>query len=138
MTARADGRTPDDKVREIKAIVNDGNPKLETALKELFSWRPQEGRFPLAAVSAVVTGAGSGYYSGDAFGELREEECPFFTEAFLYSLFGKEDARSLLARLHEVLEAAGLDRHADNEWVNNAYDKYLEEKKRDPRLRGKR
>ena len=43
------------------------------------------------------------------------EECgedptgiPFFTEAFLYPLLGKEDARSLLGRMRRLCDAAGI------------------------------
>lgn len=45
----------------------------------------------------------SGYYSeGD-------EKAPFFSEAFLYNLLGKDDARTVLAVLHRALESVGVD-----------------------------
>lgn len=37
------------------------------------------------------------------------ENVPFFTEAFLYDLMGKDDARSVLAYIHRLIEAAGGD-----------------------------
>lgn len=122
---------PEEKIRAIRAIVNDGNPALTDALKELFQWRPMGGQYPLAAVADVVTGEGSGYYLGaeKRGGELNEEEFPFFTEGFLYPLLGKEDARGLLALLHEVLLASGLDRHADGQWTDEAYREFADRKR---------
>lgn len=43
-----------------------------------------------------------GYEPGD-------EDSPFMTEAFLYVLLGKEDARTVLALFHHVCDAAGYD-----------------------------
>jgi len=39
----------------------------------------------------------------------KEGPYPFFSEAYLYPLLGKDDARSVLGRLNRLLEAAGLD-----------------------------
>jgi hypothetical protein len=36
-------------------------------------------------------------------------QMPFFTEAFLYPLMGKEEARSVLASMRQVCESVGLD-----------------------------
>lgn len=45
----------------------------------------------------------SGYYSkGD-------EESPFYSEAYLYNLLGKDDARTVLGYLHQLMEISGLD-----------------------------
>lgn len=38
-----------------------------------------------------------------------EETEPFFSEAFLYCLLGKEDARTLRARIKSVMKLAGID-----------------------------
>lgn len=43
-----------------------------------------------------------GYEDGD-------EKEPFFSEAFLYPLFGKEDARSILAILSMFIRSLGID-----------------------------
>ena len=43
-----------------------------------------------------------GYEKGD-------ENAPFFTEAFLYNLIGKEDARSLLGIVRELCMGVGLN-----------------------------
>jgi hypothetical protein len=42
-----------------------------------------------------------GYEPGD-------EKAPFFSEAFLYVLLGKEDARSLLGRMRTLRKALGI------------------------------
>ncbi len=36
--------------------------------------------------------------------------CPFFSEAYLYNLLGKEDARTLLALMRPIWQAAGIGR----------------------------
>jgi hypothetical protein len=46
----------------------------------------------------------SDYYSNG------DENSPFFSEAYLYSLIGKEDARTVLAMLHRLMVACGFDR----------------------------
>lgn len=39
--------------------------------------------------------------------EEGDEDAPFFSEAYLYNLLGKEDARSVLAWLHQIEECVG-------------------------------
>jgi len=39
-----------------------------------------------------------------------DEDAPFFTEAYLYPLLGKDSARSILARLERLSESLGLAR----------------------------
>lgn len=54
----------------------------------------------------------SGYYSkGD-------EEAPFYSEAYLYNLLGKDDARSVLGYLRSLMETVGLDPTAVEREVN--------------------
>ena len=43
--------------------------------------------------------------------EEEDEDAPFFSEAYLYCLLGKEAGRSVLAAIRPVQRAAGLDRH---------------------------
>lgn len=42
------------------------------------------------------------------FYDKDDENAPFFSEAYLYNLLGKEDARSLLARMRKVCKAIGM------------------------------
>jgi hypothetical protein len=39
-----------------------------------------------------------------------DEDAPFFSEAYLYNLLGKEDARTLLAWMRPIWRLAGLKR----------------------------
>ena len=41
-----------------------------------------------------------------------DEKAPIFTEAFLYTLLGKETARSILYGIHAIVRACGMDRDA--------------------------
>ena len=50
---------------------------------------------------------------GEMFSE-GDEKAPFFSEAYLYNLMGKEDARTILALLRQFAESAGLDRQEIN------------------------
>lgn len=59
------------------------NEKMEAALLRLLSWVPE------------------------SMG--RKYDTPFMTEVHLYPLLGKEDARTLLAIVRRVCEAAGFD-----------------------------
>lgn len=47
--------------------------------------------------------------------EPGDDEAPFLSEAFLYNLLGKEDARMLRALVHALLEAIGYDRLTQRE-----------------------
>lgn len=52
-----------------------------------------------------------------------DEKAPIFTEAFLYTLFGKETARSILRAVESVIRAAGLDPYLV---AQEAYDEKVE------------
>lgn len=49
--------------------------------------------------------------------EPGDEEAPFFSEAYLYNLLGKEDARTVLAYLHRVEEWLGMYDGQDAPWA---------------------
>lgn len=46
----------------------------------------------------------TGYEAGD-------EDAAFYSESFLYPLLGKEDARTILALLHNLMRTCGIDPH---------------------------
>lgn len=76
------------------------NPDLPEAAVSLYRFKPE------GASSLVPAMKKTGYYSeGD-------ENAPFFSEAFLYSLLGKENARSVLALINNLVRQAGLDPYA--------------------------
>jgi hypothetical protein len=49
---------------------------------------------------------------GERYGMYAEgdEQAPFFSEAFLYNLLGKDEARSVLGIIRELCELAGVER----------------------------
>ena len=49
-----------------------------------------------------------GFKSSEYY-EKGDEDAPFFSEAFLYPLLGKDDARTVLAYLHSLMTTCGLD-----------------------------
>lgn len=59
------------------------------------------GHFGMAH-DTIVKKEGSYYQEGD-------ENAPFYSEAYLYSLLGKEDARTILYSLQNLIRADGLD-----------------------------
>ena len=67
---------------------------LKTALKKILKLR-------LEGVPLHFTKL-EGYAKGD-------ERAPFFSEAFLYVLIGKQDARTVLVYIHNLIKAAGFD-----------------------------
>lgn len=71
-----------------------GNEEAIKVLKELYYWKP-EGGFPDCKPQ----------YSEDHFDYL--DDCPFFSETYLYNLLGKEDARTILAMLGGIARALG-------------------------------
>lgn len=79
------------------------NTDLRKELIHLFKFRPESG-FPQRMKR-------NNYYLPDK--ESRDgvdsQYTPFFSEAFLYPLLGKEDARTVLAILHTIIATSGID-----------------------------
>lgn len=63
--------------------------------KRLITWTPES--------TPIGFKRRPGYAKGD-------EDTPFFSEAYLYTLLGKEDARTLLALMRPVWEMLGIPR----------------------------
>lgn len=70
------------------------------ALDRLMTWTPED--VDLRAISELNNGPGV-FEPGD-------EKVPFFSEAYLYNLLGKEDARTLMTLVHQALEEFGVNR----------------------------
>lgn len=90
-------------VRVISAHLSELDRKeaVRTAVQELANWKPG---WPSGCVSA--------YH--EEYDEVTEAEeikrangSPFFTEAFTYEMFGKEEARTVLALFEQLCRAAG-------------------------------
>lgn len=67
-------------------------PEIQEALKELLDFHPEDQHLD----------RDSDFY------EAGDERAPFFSEAYLYNLLGKDDARSVLIGLRRVCKAAGM------------------------------
>ena len=90
-----------DELKEIKIEIQQEQEqriKVTKEIKKLFEWTP-EG-FLLERVSKIVNVKGM-YVKGD-------DETPFFSEAYLYNLLGKEDARTLLCLIEQAFASVGI------------------------------
>lgn len=72
--------------------------EVRRAYERLVGWVPECG-FPFDETM-----------DGDDPKRIEDEEIPFLTESYTYSLLGKEDARTLLALVSTLAEAAGIPR----------------------------
>lgn len=78
-------------------VVHTCNPEIKRALLRLYLYKQE-----FKSSEQVAAMKDSGYYAeGD-------EEASFFSEAFLYNLVGKEDARTVLALISNLCESMGL------------------------------
>ncbi len=81
-------------INVVRLVQRAQDRQFREAVRELGSWTPE-------CVNEKVFNLQNPYYSqGD-------ERAPFFSETYLYSLLGKEDARTLLALMRPVFRAAG-------------------------------
>jgi len=77
-------------------------------IKALLNWTP-EG-VPLKEISKI--NYPEKHFPKKIYGEIcTDEDCkaPFFSEAYLYNLLGKEDARTLMALLEKALGIKDLE-----------------------------
>jgi hypothetical protein len=74
--------------------------KLNKEISALLQWKPTIGK--LKDHAKVNDPELLGYSSND-------EKAPFFSEAYLYNLLGKEDARTLIALTRQALISLGAD-----------------------------
>jgi hypothetical protein len=116
----------EDALRNLRTLLVPNEREVEAALKSLFTWTPEiaspkffnaqrpfvgDGMYTIAEHQCKQKkGLERREICEQADCQLGSEDMPFFTEGFLYPLIGKEDARSLIARMHTLLEAMGYDR----------------------------
>lgn len=97
------------------------NGDLRQAVIDLMTWQTYCGMSDAVIREAKKNGM---YSKGD-------EEAPFVSEAFLYSLLGKEDARTFMSLINNVLRCAGVDPHSSDLYgATNDVIKGREERKR--------
>jgi len=86
-----------------KQIMKDA--EVQASIKKLLEWTP-EG-VDLEEISKInyppnVWGKDRMFTNGD-------DKCPFFSEAYLYNLLGKQDGRTLLALMRQLCESLGIE-----------------------------
>lgn len=79
-------------------ITHSCNGDVRATAIRLFKWRPEIG-FPEALKKKNPW----------ADERLDDEDIPFLSEAYLYALLGKEDARTLMAMINNLMRAVGLE-----------------------------
>lgn len=77
------------------------NASFKDALVDLFKFTMEGGELGTAELSDA--------FKKTPFYEENDENAPFFSEAFLYNLVGKEDARTILGLIEHLARAAGVD-----------------------------
>jgi hypothetical protein len=78
------------------------NGDLRQAVIDLMAFTPHYGMPDFLIKAAKKAGF---YDEGD-------EDVPLVSEAFLYPLLGKDDARTFMALINQVLRCAGVDPHS--------------------------
>jgi hypothetical protein len=79
------------------------------SIKKLLEWVPEA--VPLEKISRInypVKDFGKVFFTGDSAVKADDKQ-PFFSEAYLYNLLGKEDARTLLALMRQLCESLGIE-----------------------------
>ncbi len=77
-------------------------------IKALLEWVPEA--VDLKAISKI--NYPPKYWPKKEYGEIYTDEDakqPFFSEAYLYNLLGKEDARTVMCLLKAALESVGVE-----------------------------
>lgn len=106
------GRATEETIEKLAAALREAfapnHADIKTALERLCNFKPQDVPVQFKAAS------GHSVYGKttrkDVIAELKQDsEQPFFCEAYLYNLLGKEDARSLLGRFRALCAALGVE-----------------------------
>ena len=79
-----------------------GGEDLITAIKRLYKFVPEDG----TPEAVIAEGKKNGMWNEE---DEDEEALRFFSETFLYALLGKEDARTVLALINNVVRACGIE-----------------------------
>lgn len=83
--------------------INKNQQKVVKCFRDLMNFVP-EGRGILKDISRIIHGK----YFEQTYRE-GDEECPLFSEAYLYNLLGKEDARTVFGLLRSLAESIDID-----------------------------
>lgn len=98
--------------RVLRALTTSATPdaaKVKEALAQLVNFRPDDTPIQFTDPKAHPYGAEYARRK-DVQAELKQDsQQPFFCESYLYNLLGKEDARSLLARIEALCGLLGFE-----------------------------
>lgn len=94
---RAQKREVEKKLEQLRALLVPNAMEIRDAAADLVNFKPYECPFmdPKRRLKD--------YY------ETGDELTPLICESYLYNIFGKEDARSILARVERLLKAVGIE-----------------------------
>jgi hypothetical protein len=106
---------------DLKKILCGDQELMKQRLVELYTYVPE---IPFPREKSI--------WHGEEVDPSSYEDCPFFTEHYLYDLMGKEDARSILGHLRRVVEASGVDDMELRREVNRVYEARKAATARDP------
>ncbi len=89
--------------------IRDADAALQKAINERIAVGMADVFATLRSMTTFVPDIG--FPGKPLAGDTKEDldDCPFFTEMYLYNLVGKEDARTILAHLGELARALGYD-----------------------------
>ncbi len=97
------GETAQQTVDRVVAAVRERQEEQAEMVERIQNFKLEGTTFWREFFIAEDKRCGGGMYSeGDEF-------APFFSEAFLYNLVGKDEARSILGIVRELLTAAGVE-----------------------------
>lgn len=86
-----------------------------------FAPKPESVRTAVETLLTFTVGdKPMGFHRRNPYYEKGDEDAPFFSEAFLYPLLGKEDARTLLARVYLLCVALGFTRSEFDAMIDKA------------------
>ncbi len=103
MNATREERIADATTQLAEALKPD-QAEVKAAIEHVLMFVPQD--VPLQFTDPDVYPYGKKHF--DKKEQAEDAKQPFFSEAYLYTLLGKEDARTLRARMRQLLTALGL------------------------------
>lgn len=108
---------------EVPRVTGALDPKLREALERLRDYTPEvsvELKDPPCSECGWEKSEHAKVGEAVADHEFKpgpSPEVPFFTESYLYDLMGKEDARTILALVRNVLRAVGLPEEVIRDYI---------------------
>lgn len=97
-------------VEALSAAFAPNEAELRAALKAIANWHPQDTPIQFTDPGCHPHYTAAEAKRADVRKEMEEDaKAPFVSEAFLYTLLGKEDARTFLTKWRRLCRALGVD-----------------------------